>query len=113
MQTIPLPTENAGSFTQRTRIGGVDYMLRYAHNSRSDSWSLDISALGGNDQEDVPIVTGMKIFIGNDLLRYASHELGPPGILIALSSDASRLAPGIDELGTRVRLYYLEEGEPL
>jgi hypothetical protein len=111
MLTIPLPTEDEATFTQRTRLEGVDYTLRYAHNSRTDSWTLDIAAIGGNDQEPVPIVTGMKIFIGNDLLRYASHELKPPGTLLALSSDGSRIAPTFADLGTRVRLYYLAEGE--
>lgn len=111
MQTIPLPTELADSFVQRTRIEGVDYTLRYSHNSRTDSWTIDISALGGNDQQDIPIITGMKIFIGNDLLRYASHELSPPGTLLAISSDGTRKAPTLNELGPRVRLYYLAEGE--
>lgn len=111
MITIPLPTDEADSFTQRTRLDGVDYTFRYSHNSRSDSWTLDIAAIGGPDQEPIPIVTGAKIFIGNDLLRYADHELKPPGVLLALSSDGTRRAPTQDELGTRVRLYYLTPGE--
>jgi hypothetical protein len=113
MLTIPLPTDEADSFTQRTQLEGIDYSLRYSHNSRTDSWTLDISALGGADQEPIPTVTGMKIFIGNDLLRYASGELRPPGVLLAVSSDGSRRAPGADDLGPRVRLYYFEEGEAL
>jgi hypothetical protein len=111
MITIPLPTDEADSFTQRTRLEGVDYTIRYSHNSRSDSWTFDLAAIGGNNQEPIPIVTGMKIFIGNNLLRYASHELAPPGVLLALSADGSRRAPTQDELGSRVRLYYLAAGE--
>lgn len=111
MLTIPLPTEDESTFTQRTQLEGVDYTLRYAHNSRTDSWTIDIAAIGGIDQEPIPIVTGMKIFIGGDLLRYASHELSPPGTLIALSADGSRLAPTFADLGTRVRIYYMAEGE--
>lgn len=111
MLTIPLPTEDESSFTQRTRLEGVDYFIRYAHNSRSDSWTLDLSAIGGNNQEPVPIISGRKIFIGGNLLDGASHELTPPGVLLALSSDGSRLAPSFAELGPRVRLYYLDEGE--
>jgi hypothetical protein len=114
MLTIPLPTEVAASFEQRTRIEGVDYALRFTHNSRTDSWTLDVSALGSTADENEPIVTGMKVFIGNDLLRYANHPtLTPPGKLLALSSDGLRRAPTRDELGTRVQLYYLEEGETL
>jgi hypothetical protein len=114
MITIPLPTEVAGSFTQRTRLDGVDYSLRFTHNTRSDSWTLDVAALGGSERDNVPIATGVKIFIGNDLLRYASHpDLTPPGNLLALSADGSRRAPTRDELGTRVRLYYVEDGESL
>jgi hypothetical protein len=113
MLIIPVPTEAAESFTQRTRIEGIDYSLRFSHNSRADRWSLDIAAIGGVDQADVPIVTGAMIFIGNDLLRYASHELAPPGVLLALSADGSRRAPGLDALGTRVQLYYVEAGEKL
>jgi len=109
---IALPTENAESFTQRTQLDGIDYNLRFSHNSRSDSWTLDLSAIGGKDQADVPIVTGVKLFIGNDLLRYASGELAPPGVLLLLASDGSRKAPGLDDLG-RVALYYLAAGETI
>ena len=111
MHVIPLPTELASSFTQRTRIDGVECSLRFAHNSRSDSWTIDITVIGGRSRADVPIVTGRKIFIGNDLLSYASHELRPPGRLFALSADGRRGAPKLNELGTRVRLYYLAAGE--
>lgn len=114
MITIPLPTELAGSSTQRTALDGVDYALRFTHNSRSDSWSLDVDAIGGSGRDTVPIVTGMRLFIGNDLLRYATRSgLTPRGLLFALSNDGSRRAPTASELGTRVRLYYLSEGERL
>lgn len=112
MIVVPLPTEIAGSFTLRTRLGGTDYLLRFAHNVRSDSWTLDVTALGGTAEQLVPIVTGAKIFIGNDLLRHAiRHALTPPGRLLALSADGTRRAPTRDELGERVRLYYLDPGE--
>jgi hypothetical protein len=111
MITIPLPTEVAGSSTQRTRLDGVDYELRFAHNSRVDSWTLDLDALGGV-AGNVPILAGVKLFIGNDLLRYAPRQgLTPRGLLFAISIDGSRLAPGKDDLGRRVRLYYLALGE--
>jgi hypothetical protein len=113
MISIPLPTDNAESFTQRTQLDGVDYTLRFSHNSRTDSWTLDLSAIGGKDQQDVPIVTGKKLFIGDNLLRYASGELAPPGVLFLLSSDGSRQAPTLADLGTRVSLYYLPLGESL
>ena len=111
MLTIPMPPEGEAEFTQRTRMEGVDYSIHYLHNSRTDSWTLDLSAIGGNDQEQVPIITGKKLFIGDNLLKYASHELRPRGVLIALSSDGTRLAPTFAELGPRVRIYYFDEGE--
>jgi hypothetical protein len=111
MIVIPVPTEAASSYSQRTQIEGVDYELRYAHNERTDSWTLDIAALGSVDADNVPIVTGRKIFIGDNLLGYASDALTPPGLLLALSVDGTRRAPGLGDLGTRVNLYYLEAGE--
>ncbi len=111
MIVIPLPKTIEGDFSQRTRLEGVDYRLSFSHNSRTDSWSLGMAAIGGADQEPVPIVTGKKVFIGGDLLRYSQHPLRPPGKLFALALDGNRQAPKFAELGVRVRLYYLLEAE--
>ena len=109
MLNIPTPARVAGDWTQRTSLGGVEYQLRYAHNSRTDTWTLDISAIGDSGVDAV--MTGKKIFIGNDLLRYCLHPRRPTGTLVALSADGSRTAPGKDDLGGRVKIFYLAAGE--
>lgn len=115
MITIPTPpAARAGmTSTQRTKLDGKSYSLRFAYNTRTDSWSLDVLTAGSAKAEPIPIALGMAIHIGYNLLRFASHPQTPPGILMAVSSDGSRKAPGLNELGTRVRLFYVPEGESL
>jgi hypothetical protein len=111
MLFIPLPPVAGGAFSQRTRLGERDYVLRYRHNSRMDSWSLDIESIGDAGAR-LPIVTGKKLFVGHDLLRQCHEDTRPDGRLFVLNIDSTRDAPTATNL-SRFRFVYLEPGETL
>ena len=97
---------------QRTSLSGVDYQLFWAYNTRSDSWTLSIDAIG-NGENTTPVLTGAKLHIGYDLLRRCVHDQRPTGQIWVYSTDGTRQHPGQTDLGDRCRVLYLEEGESL
>lgn len=111
MLFIPLPPTAGGVFSQRTRLGERDYVLRYRHNSRMDSWSLDIESIGDAGAL-VPVLTGKKLFVGHDLLRLCFEDTRPPGRLFVLNIDKTRDPPTSTNL-ERFRFVYLDPGETL
>lgn len=111
MLFIPLPPVAGGAFSQRTRLGERDYILTYRHNSRMDSWSLDMESIG-EAGETLPVLTGKKLFVGHNLLRQSFEDTRPDGRLFVLNIDNTRDAPTATNLA-RFRFVYLEPGETL
>lgn len=107
---LPPPSVTGGVYAQRSRIDQGEYLLRFAHASRTDSWTLDIAALGSSAAEADPVVTGKKLFVGHDLLAFSLHSQRPPGRLFLLRLDGSLEAPTGASLH-RYRLVYLFPGE--
>ncbi|MCK6585962.1 MAG: hypothetical protein L6Q76_00095 [Polyangiaceae bacterium] len=102
--------------TQRTALDGRDYLLTLRWNQREEAWYLDLA-----DADDVLIRAGMKLVMGQPLLRGVLDARRPPGELLVLdmegTSDAvadlgPRIAdPGLDDLGVRHHLAYLDAAE--
>jgi hypothetical protein len=94
--TIAIPTV-AGEpyYTQRTRLDGRDYNLHFAWNEREERWRLSI-----HDDEDVPLVRGLKLVANWPLLRfYRFDPRVPPGELMVVDLTGSNEPPGLDDLG--------------
>lgn len=113
-QLIPTSTELA-DYRQVTNLDGRDYVLRFLYNTREDRWYLYLY-----DQDESPIVGGIKIVAEIDLLQRVTDPRRPPGILIArdltASDDAPKIEsedPGLNDLGQdgRVKLLYFTESE--
>lgn len=111
MIRIPLPTATGGMFSQRTRLGERDYILRFRHNSRVDSWTLDVETIG-DAGEALPVMTGKKMFVGHDLLRRCVADTRPKGRLFVVHAEKKRDVPTGETL-SRCRLIYVEEGETI
>lgn len=111
MLFIPLPPVAGGVFSQRTRLGERDYILRYQHNSRTDTWSLDVETIG-TAGATLPVMTGKKLFPGHDLLRQCFEDSKPPGRLCVIGYDPTAQIPSGTNLD-RFKLVYLEPGETI
>lgn len=104
LQEIPTLFDGTVAYRQRTRLGtgeaGQDWILQFRWNARTSLWYLTIL-----DLESAYVVTGQAVTCEIDLLARAMG--GPEGFLIAVSADGSE-APGLLELGDRVKLYFTD-----
>jgi hypothetical protein len=102
---IPIATGAAYS-TQKTRLEGRDYVLRLSYNEREERFYLSIL-----DEEEEPLVEGIKVIANWPLLRHYRYDPRlPPGELMATDLTGANTPPTIDELGEgrRVEITYFE-----
>lgn len=108
MQTIPNLTDEP-FHTLRCTLDEQDYTLEFLYSTRAESYSLNLF-----DAEDNPLVMGLKVYVGVDLLApYRRETRLPPGMLMATSLGADNSAPKLGELGQgrRVELTYFSADE--
>lgn len=89
-------------YTQISEIEGVDYTLTFRYNQREDRWYLTIG-----DSAGVDIVKGIKLTLGEDLVKYYDRLGLFEGELFLVSTGAQE-SPGMGELGIdrRCQLVY-------
>ena len=106
---IIIPTDSSGTireYTQQIVLEGVKYTIKLSWNTRTSCWMLSLYTIA-----DAPIIEGIAVTCGVDLLRGSAVAGKPPGLLIAGPIDADVTRPGLDGLGSRVKLYYQESTE--
>lgn len=109
MTVFIIPTSKAPFRRQRTRLDGVDYLLSFVYNQREDRIYLSLA-----DDEELPIVSGIKILANYPLLWRHRHDPKiPPGELMAIDTTSDGSPPGLGELGEglRCQLTYLDSLE--
>ena len=111
MAVLLVPTTPGAPYhSQKTRLDGRDYVLRFAFNQREGRWRLSIF-----DDEEQPILLGLKLVANWPLLRHYHYDPRiPPGELMVLDLTGDRTPPGLDELGEGLRceLTYFEAETP-
>jgi len=70
-------------------------------NRRGSSYSLDVYT-----QDRTPIVTGLRVVMGTDILGGIQDDRLPPGALFAIDTETEGVPPKLGELGARVKLIY-------
>jgi hypothetical protein len=107
MATLLIPTSpGVPYFTQKTRLDGRDYLLRFAYNERAERFSLSIY-----DESDEPLIEGLWLVANWPLLRHYRHDARlPPGELWVSDLTGDGSPPRLDELGEgrRCELTYFE-----
>lgn len=103
VQLIPVRSGIAYQ-SQKTRLDGRDYILRFSFNEREARWYLAIF-----DEEETPLLAGIKLVSNWKLLRFHHHDPRvPPGELMAIDLTGDNSPPGLDDFGIdkRVTLTY-------
>lgn len=107
MATLLIPTsQGVPYFTQKTRLDGRDYLLRFAYNERAERFSLTLL-----DESEQPILRGLWLVANWPLLRrYRADTRIPPGELMVVDLTGDGSPPTLDELGEgkRCELTYFE-----
>lgn len=95
---IPLvPTPH--KFT--VQLGGTTYGMRLYWCQPAECWVLDLS-----DAQGVPVVLGMPLVLGVDLLGQYKH-LGLPGSLVVTTTLGPHDRATASDVGTRTTLYFV------
>ncbi len=104
MTTQLVPTSpGVAYYTQRSRLDGRDYLLRFAWNQREERWYLSLF-----DDEESPLVQSIKLVCNWPILRhYRSDPRVPPGELMAMDLTGNNTPPGFEELGEGLRVELL------
>lgn len=101
-----IPIQSAPAFSERVRLEGVFYTLSFRWNARLGAWVFDLSDGDGNG-----LVLGSPVRAGAPLAFFPSLAGVPPGMFLALDTSGAGVDPAIDELGKRVKVFYLEAAE--
>jgi hypothetical protein len=99
-------TPSVPAYTQRTTLDGREYAFEFRWNDRDGAWYMHIA-----DSDGQHIRSGIRIVLNWPLLRRVTDPRTPPGSIVAIDTSKQDLAPGLDDLGARVKLLYLDAAE--
>lgn len=105
MQTLPL-TPSVPHYRFGTTLDGIQLTFELRWNGRAASWFMSIF-----DEDDEPIRSGIRVVLGPELGGRVSDARMPPGQLFAIDLDNSGVEPGLDDLGERVLVMYISQGD--
>jgi len=93
-------------FSLLVPLDGVNYTLQFRWNLRENAWYMDVL----NEAGDTVLIGGIAIVVSYPL---ASQFTGrsPPGIFAATDTTGENVDPGINDLGDRVKLFYVTAAE--
>lgn len=99
---IPIPSDNA-KFSLTVDLDEVVYLLAFTWNTRCRAWYMDIAL-----QDSTNLLCGRKILPGVDLNGRHKDPRLPKGRLIALDTQGGSVRPDRNDLGTRIKLWYID-----
>ena len=99
---VPLAT-NVDNFDEQVLLEGSEYTLACVWNYRGEYWALSMA-----DANSTPIISGVAMRVGVDMLASVSNPLRPPGGLAVYDTSGANADPGLSDLGGRVILLYQE-----
>lgn len=105
MPTI-IPLLSDASYRFATNIEDENFIFYLRWNSRDSAWYFDLL-----EQDGTMIVRGVKVVLGAPLARSTVHRLFTDGVFVARDTTKSGKEPTLDDLGTRVQLWYMTRAE--
>lgn len=88
-------------------LQGRSIAIRTRYSSEAEAWTLDVSEADPGGSE-VPLISGRRITLGNDLLKGHALRLGA---LYAIDTTGTGSDPGAGDLGSRVLLFHVTRSE--
>jgi hypothetical protein len=108
MATLRMPTiisVDAPWYEYETDLEGQTYALEFEWNDREGTWHLNIKDASGN-----LLAAGIRVVTGYPLLAGRNDPRLPPGQIEAVDTTGAGQDPGRMDLGSRVKLLYVEKG---
>jgi hypothetical protein len=95
-------------YNERVRLEERDYIFRFDWAGRESRYYMTIQ------DEEQNLIAGVKIVANWDLLSRSRWNPDlPPGVLIAMDLEQGGEPPGLEDFGTRVRLFYYTADEDI
>lgn len=105
IEAFEIPVRPRQAVKMSLPLGAATYHLQFVWNVVSSCWNLDILTA-----QDVPVITGIPLVTGADLLEQYGY-LGIPGRLVVQSINDPAAVPTFDNFGTEGFIYYIV-GDP-
>lgn len=84
-----------------TTLLATNYIINLRWNTRDAAWYFDLL-----DQNESPIVSGIKIVLGVELGRRTTDQRMPKGVFWAADLSGQGVDATFDDLGERVVVYF-------
>jgi hypothetical protein len=107
VSVLVLPTRaDAPYYDFEIELEQRSFLFTFRWNARDDAWIFDLATGDGE-----AILSGRKVTLGMPLLARFRDARLPAGDLLALDTTGQDVEPGLEELGGRVVLLYVEAGD--
>jgi len=100
------------AWRDRLPVRGVDRFFTFVldWNTYAEAWSMSI-LVGQGEQAGTPLLRGVFVRVGENLLRHHTDERLPDGALVPVDLSGEDRDPGRDDMGSRVKLVHLTAEE--
>lgn len=98
---IPLDPTVGPHYRVGVTLSGEQFLFDVRWNGRDEAWYLDVRA-----DDATAIRTGIRVVLGTLLGGRVVDPRFPPGFLQAVDLTNSGTEATLDDLGTRVQIYY-------
>ena len=106
MQLVPMPDDGYPNQSAQVQLGDTFYTVVWHWNARASVWYFSLS-----DTDGSAIVSGVRVVLNADLLRGVSDARRPHGVLAVVDPAGRTTEPGLNDLGTRVKVVYIPREE--
>lgn len=96
------------NYTFGVDLDEVTYLVEMRWNGRDNAWYMNFF-----EEDETPIRTGIKMVLGTFLGRRSVSPKFPSGLLVAVDLTGEGKDATLDDLGTRVVVYYYTREEIL
>lgn len=90
------------NYTFGVALDNIQYSMHVYWNDKDAAWFFDLSTAAGR-----AIATGIKIVLGAFLGRTINEAPFSTGVIAAVDSSGAEKDAGLDDMGSRVLLYYV------
>lgn len=103
---LPVRTDEAQWYDFTTTLDGLTFTFEFEWNEREEAWYFNLYDATGD-----LLLAGKKLVADFPLLMRLADRRRPPGDLTVVDTAGAGAAPGLNDLGRRHALMYIEAAD--